>query len=366
MDISEARVKIEQIDEQMARLFEERMECAKAIAQYKQSNGLPVKDIAREISLIEKNSNYIKDPNLVGYYKNFLQNTIDVSCNYQDYVMQGMKVAYNGVPGAYAHIASTRLFPNCTSKNYKSFKDAYKSVENGENECAVLPIENSYAGEVGAVIDLMFSGSLYINSVLDMEISHNLLANKGCDLSKIKKVYSHQQALNQCSEIIAKYGWDTEECSSTANAAKLVSDLGRDDVAAIASVECADVYNLKVLEKSIQDSGNNTTRFAVFSQHQNMPKAGKKRLDENFILMFTVRNQPGSLTQALNIIGSHGYNMRSLRSRPLKGLQWNYYFYVEAEGDINNENGQEMLHELSIICAKLRLVGAYFASSRTE
>lgn len=364
MDISEARVKIEQIDEQMAHLFEERMQCAKAIAGYKQANGLPVKDLAREVSLIDKNSEYISDPELVGYYKNFLRSTIDISCNYQDYVMDGMKVAYNGVAGAYAHIASNRLFPNSKTKNYKSFKDAYKSVENGENECAVLPIENSYAGEVGAVIDLMFSGSLYINSVLDMEISHNLLAAKGTDISKIKKVYSHQQALNQCSEIISKYGWDTEECSSTANAAKLVSELGDDTIAAIASVEAGDVYGLDVLERSIQDSGNNTTRFAVFSKTQNMPKSNDKRLDENFILMFTVRNQPGSLTQALNIIGSHGYNMRSLRSRPLKGLQWNYYFYVEAEGAINNENGQSMLNELSVICAKLRLVGAYFANSR--
>lgn len=364
MDISEARVLIEEIDEQMAHLFEKRMQCAKAIAEYKQANGLPVKDLAREKNLIEKNCKYIEDPFMVGYYKNFLQSTIDVSCNYQDYIMEGMKVAYNGIEGAYAHIASMRLFPECKAKAYKSFRDAYKSVENGENDCAILPIENSYAGEVGAVIDLMFSGPLYINNVLDMEISHNLLVKKGTDISKIKKVMSHQQALQQCAGLISMYDWDTEECSSTANAAKKVSEMDDESVAAIASVEAAQAYGLEVLKKSVQDSGNNTTRFAAFSRTQNLPKSMQKRLDENFILVFTVRNAPGALTQALNIIGSHGYNMRSLRSRPLKGLQWNYYFYVEAEGDVNNENGQNMLHELSVICAKLRLIGAYYVNSR--
>lgn len=366
MDIKEARVKIEEIDKEMASLFEKRMECAKAIAEYKMENALPIKDIARETSLIERNCSYITDEIMVGYYKNFLRSTIDISCTYQEFIQQGMKVAYNGIEGAYAQIASSKLFPSAAANAYKSFYDAYKSVESGENDVAVLPIENSYAGEIGAVVDLMFNGSLYINNVYDMEISHNLLVKEGTDISEVKKVYSHQQALDQCARLIKEYGFVTEACSSTANAAKLVSEMNDPTVAAIASVEAGEAYGLTVLRSSVQDASNNTTRFAAFSRNQNIPKSSKKLQDENFILMFTVRNQPGALTQALNILGSHGYNMRSLRSRPLKGLQWNYYFYVEVEGNVGCENGEDMLRELSVVCGTLKLVGSYSVKNKEQ
>lgn len=366
MDIKEAREKIEIIDKEMAALFEQRMECAKAIAEFKMENALPIKDLARETSLINRNCSYISDPIMVGYYKNFLRSTIDISCVYQEYVQKGMRVAYNGIEGAYAQIASTKLYPGAMANAYKSFYDAYKSVETGENDVAVLPIENSYAGEIGAVIDLMFNGSLYINNVYDMEISHNLLVKEGTDISKIKKVYSHQQALDQCAGLIKEYGFMTEACSSTANAAKYVSELNDPTVAAIASVEAGEAYGLQVLRSSVQDASNNTTRFAAFSRSQNMPRSTQKFQDENFILMFTVRNQPGALTQALNILGSHGYNMRSLRSRPLKGLQWNYYFYVECEGNVGCDNGQDMLKELGVVCGTLKLIGSYYVKHKDE
>ena len=121
-----------------------------------------------------------------------------------------------------------------------------------------------------------------------------------------------------------------------------------------------------MLDRTINDVKNNTTRFAAFSRAQNRPTTPKKREDESFILVFTVRNEAGSLAQTLNIIGAHGFNMRSLRSRPMKELQWNYFFYIEAEGSIYNENGQDMLRELSAICAKLRLVGTYYTDLKTE
>ena len=120
---------------------------------------------------------------------------------------------------------------------------------------------------------------------------------------------------------------------------------------------------LRVLERGINTMRTNTTRFAALSRTQNQPETTKKREDENFVLVFTVQNDAGSLAQTLNIIGAHGYNMRTLRSRPMKGLSWKYFFYVEAEGCINNTNGREMLQELSATCAKLRLVGAYYANN---
>ena len=124
-----------------------------------------------------------------------------------------------------------------------------------------------------------------------------------------------------------------------------------------------EVFGLRVLERGINTMRTNTTRFAALSRTQNQPETTKKREDENFVLVFTVQNDAGSLAQTLNIIGAHGYNMRTLRSRPMKGLSWKYFFYVEAEGCINNTNGREMLQELSATCAKLRLVGAYYANN---
>ena len=149
-------------------------------------------------------------------------------------------------------------------------------------------------------------------------------------------------------------------------AAKHVKETGDPALAAIASDDTSTLFGLKVLDKSINDVKNNTTRFAAFSRAQNRPSSPKKREDENFILVFTVRNEAGSLAQTLNIIGAHGFNMRSLRSRPMKELQWNYFFYIEAEGNIYNENGQDMLRELGAVCAKLRLVGTYYSNLKTE
>ena len=212
-------------------------------------------------------------------------------------------------------------------------------------------------------MDLIFSGELYINQVIDVPIIHNLVACENATAETIKTVISHPQALSQCSEYIHRHGFETKAYSNTALAAKYVMESGDPTIAAIASEEAIAAFGLKVIESDINDSRNNTTRFASFSRSQNRPSSSGKRENENFIMVFTVQNEAGSLAKALNIIGIHGFNMRSLRSRPMKELQWNYYFYIEAEGNINTENGREMLQELSAICAKLKLIGSYYANN---
>lgn len=362
-DIKESRRIINEVDEQMARLFEKRMNACEQIALYKKENGLSVRDSEREEQVVCEGAKRIENPALVPYYKDFIRATIDVSCKYQSSLMRKMRVAYCGTEGAFAHIAAKKMYPDAEYVAFSNFRDTYEATEKGDCDCSVLPLENSYAGEVGEVMDLLFAGSLHVNQVVDVAIRHNLIAKEGVKIEDIKSVLSHPQALAQCENYVKKHGFETRSYSNTALAAKHVAESADCTVAAIASDETARIFGLCILETNINDNINNTTRFAAFSRTENVPVSLAKREDENFILAFTVQNQSGALASALNIIGAHNFNMRTLRSRPMKDLQWNYYFYIEAEGSIHTENGRDMLREISALCAKLKLVGSYFADN---
>ncbi|MDY3095047.1 MAG: prephenate dehydratase domain-containing protein, partial [Eubacteriales bacterium] len=173
-DILDARNEINEIDKQMAQLFQKRMEAVKDVAVYKKDNGLSVRDLSREAEVAKRNSKFVTDESLKPYYVDFIRNTIDVSCKYQESLLRNMTVAYCGVEGAFAHIAAKKMFPTATYKPCATFSEAYEGVEKGDYDCAVLPLENSYAGEVGEVMDLTFSGDLHINQVIEVPITHNL------------------------------------------------------------------------------------------------------------------------------------------------------------------------------------------------
>lgn len=355
----EAREIINEVDREMALLFRRRMEAVKMVAEYKIARGLPVLDAAREEQVISRNSEYLADADedLRAAYVKLLRETMAVSRNYQDRMMNGMKVAYSGVEGAFASIAIEKIFPTARRVAYGNFTDAYNAVINGECDAAVLPMENSQAGEVGSVTDLLFSGPLYINNTYDLAVTHDLLILPGANVKNIRRVVSHPQALSQCAKFIRSRGYDEIEYVNTALAAEYVAKLADPTVAAIASAEAAEKYGLEVAEHGINESAVNTTRFAVLSPVRNRASAG--HMDMRFIMAFTVRNEAGSLARAIEVIGKHGYNMQSLRSRPMKQLLWQYYFYVECEGDIDSENGRKMLEELSEYCDQLKIIGSY-------
>ena len=355
--LQDARQKINEIDKEMAALFESRMQAVKVIAEYKKERGLPIFDAAREQAVIEKNSAYIRDYDIRSYYVRFLQDEMAVSKQYQEHIISGARVAYSGIEGAYANIAAKKIFPYGRAISYPDFRAAYEAVERGDCDCCVLPIENSYAGEVGQVMDLMFQGSLYVNGIYTLRITHHLLGLEGATLSGVKTVVSHPQALAQCAEYIRSKGFETVEYANTAKAAKAVRDGGDVSVAAIASSETARLYGLSVLDHDINESATNSTRFAVFSRAQN--KQVNTTRDSRFMLMFTVKNEAGALAQALNVLSSYGFNMRALRSRPMKDLAWQYYFYIEAEGDETGSNGSDMLRHLSLHCDMLKVVGHF-------
>ena len=355
--LDDARLIIDEVDAKMAELFERRMRAAEMVAEYKKEHGLKILDAPREEEVVRRSSAYIEDTELREYYVNFLKNTMAVSRSYQDRLISGMRIAYSGTEGAFAHIAASRRFPTARKISYPTFEEAYAAVVSGECDAAVLPIENSSNGEVGQVTDLMFSGPLYINAVTELQISQDLIGIPGTRLEEVKEVVSHPQALGQCADYIKEHGFKATEYSNTALAAQMVRDEGDRSVAAIASEEAASIFGLEVIEKDINTEKTNTTRFAVFSRAEDKHKG--REMGVHTMLLFTVRNEAGALAKAIEIIGKHGFNMRALRSRPMKDLLWQYYFYVEAEGNINTEDGQIMMRELRDYCDRLRAVGTF-------
>ncbi len=354
-DLEKARQIIDEADREIARQFEKRMDAAAMVAAYKKERGLPILDVAREQIILERNRDRIENESYRPYYMHFMEATMAQSRAYQSRLMDGMRVAFSGVEGAFADIAASRIFPEAITVPHKDFKAAYDAVVNGECDCAVLPLENSYNGDVGAVMDLAFFGSLHINGMFDISIEQNLLAIKGTTMEEIKTVISHPQALGQCADYIREHSFDTIEAVNTAVAAKQVSEWGRHDVAAIASDEAAQKFGLKKLEARINQSSLNTTRFAVFSR---TPKNDSPR-DNRFILLFTVKNEAGSLGQAISVIGSHKFNLRALKSRPARDLIWSYYFYAEGEGNIASDDGKKMLEELRTCCDQVRVIASF-------
>ena len=357
-DLNNARLKINAIDKEMAKLFEERMKVSKEVAEYKMEHGLPIFDRIREEEVIKRNVELIEDENLKKYYVMFLKDLMNTSKSYQQELISGIRVGYTGVAGAFGYIAAKKMYKDAELISYSDFETCYKACEKGECDIVVLPIENSYAGDVGAVMDLTFSGSLYINRMIDLDVVHNLVGCKNATIDSVKTVYSHAQALAQCGDYLRKLEVEQVEYPNTAMAAEMVSMKNDPSIAAIASIETAELYNLDVLESNINVSRNNTTRFAAFSRVQNLPNKTAK-MGEHFILVFTVKNEAGALANTLNIIGSHGFNMRALRSRPMKELMWNYYFYIELDGNINTPDGSDMLRQISTMCDRLKLVGTY-------
>jgi chorismate mutase/prephenate dehydratase len=358
-ELEKIRSEINEIDAQMAELFERRMNACRDVAEYKRACALPISNPSREAEVIARGTAKINDEVLKEYYVSFMSDVMKTSRAYQSRLLQGIKVVYSGVEGAFGHIAAKRAFPDAQLSSSLDFSDAYHAVERGDYDCAVLPIENSYAGDVGAVMDLMFEGGLYVNRVVELEVVQNLIVKKGTSIDKIKTVISHPQALEQCADYIREHQWKAVSYSNTALAAKHIAEQNDETLAAIASAETADIFGLEILERGINSSRNNTTRFAVLSRAQHLPSPQSKPSDTHFILIFTTKNEAGALVQPLNIIGAHNYNMRNLRSRPVKSRAWSYYFFVEAEGNINTQNGRDMLTELSAICENLKLVGAY-------
>ena len=351
--LEQARRRIDAVDTQLAALFEQRMAAVLEVARYKQAHGLPIFDAAREAVVLEKSAARIQDPALRPYYRDHVQNLMDVAKQYEAEVLGQNRAAYQGVEGAFAHIALRALFPHAQAVSYPTWEDVFNAVERGDAAHGVVPFENSHAGDVSAVLDLCYNHpGLWVVDVYDLPISQNLLVLPGVQIGEIRQVYSHQQAIAQSETFLKQFRLPASPMPNTAMAAQFVAQTGDRSKAAIASRETAELYGLEVLVPDINTDGDNTTRFIVLSRQR--PTAGNR-----FSLLFTVDNKPGKLAEVIQIIGASGFNMESIKSRPMPHVPFEYYFYVELVGDPARDESAALLRQLDRICRTVRLLGVY-------
>lgn len=357
--LDDARKRINEIDAQMAELYEHRMQAVEDVIRYKVKNKMEVLDSGREHSVLDRNMALIKEEKYKESYRRLMEEILVLSKDYQKSVINSDLIGYQGVEGAFSHIASQHVFPYYPKKKYATFEDVCKAVEANEIAYGVIPFENSFTGEVGEVLDLIMRYHVYIQQIYDLKISQNLLGIKGATLQDIKQVYSKDQAIYQSKQFLEGRGYDLIPYPNTALAAEYVAGQQDKTKAAIAAKENAELYGLEILAADINTSEQNTTRFIVIGKH--LVKQGNR-----FSMIFTTKHEAGALVQAMEIIAKLGFNMESIKSRSMKDKPWEYYFYVEIDGSLEDAHAAELVEQLKEACDEVKLLGAYTKESRDE
>lgn len=360
--LQQARAEIDEIDAKMAALFEQRMQAVGQVAQYKARTGKQVFDPAREEIVLEKNTARVQNPELQPYYRAFLREALAVSRAYQHVLIGKDVAAYQGVEGAWSHIVLRQLFPFAKAQAYATWNDVVDAVEQGDAYCGVLPFENSNAGDVSAVLDLLYAHpGLKVANMCDLPIRQDLLALPGAQLSDIKTVVSHQQALAQSGPFLKQHHLATKAWGNTADAARYVAEQGDKTLAAIASAETAKLYGLQILTEGVNEDGDNTTRFIVIEKADAQQALVAAAPGQRLSMLFTVDHKPGRLARVIQIIGERGFNMETIKSRPLPHVQFEYYFYVQlvCPASAAADDSTALVSELENVCRTVRILGVF-------
>ena len=375
MNIKDARNNIDKIDSELADLLKKRMNISKEIAHYKQENVLPVFDKTREREILNRVADLSGDE-LANYIQVLFSTLFSVSRSYQNRILTSQSalktsienaiksaaqvfptravVACQGVEGAYSQVACDRLFSTPNIMYFNGFEGVFHAVDKGLCKYGVLPIENSTAGSVNEVYDLMKKNKFYIVRSIQMRIEHNLLAKKGAKLSDIKEIFSHDQAINQCSEFLKSLDIKVTVCENTAVAAKCVAESERCDIAALSSHDCAELYNLCVLSDNVMNNDNNFTRFICISKDLEIyPGADKVSL------MLWLPHRPGSLYGIISRLSALGINLTKLESRPMPGKNFEFMFYFDIDANVFSPDVVRLLCELDDELEQFVYLGSY-------
>ncbi|HHW46291.1 MAG TPA: prephenate dehydratase [Clostridiales bacterium] len=371
MNLQEIRKRIDQIDAQMVRLLTERLECSIQVAKIKKQTGQAIYHPEREqeiINYVKANAGDFGDAAAAIYlsileasrelqYNEFerqnpLINLIDAVSDVNP--KEVFKLACQGVEGAFSHSAALNRYPNAEYLFFDEFEEVFKAVESGTVERGLVPVENSSTGSVSEVYDLILKYRHYIVDAVDMSINQNLLACRGADLNTIKKVYSHPQAVKQCLEFIKDNSLEAVEAINTATAAKLVAEKNDPTIAAIGSAQAAKLYGLDIVRPCIQTIRNNSTRFIVISKTLSIPKDANK-----VSLVFSLPHVTGSLYRVLNRFALRGLNLTKIESRSAKRGGFEYLFYLDFAGNVNDIKVKKLLAALSEELEDFTFLGNY-------
>ena len=376
MELNEIRGRINELNEEMLALFMERMHLSEAVAAYKKEHNLPILDKTREreilAEMIQKGGAEYET-----YVYQFFNTLMNLSKARQSEILasdskvgavirkmveneeaifpkSGM-IACQGVEGANSQEATDRLFPHGSNLYVNTFEAVFQAVQSGLCKFGVLPIENRSNGSVRAVYELLQKYHFYVVRSTRQWIHHTLLVKPGTKLSDIKTIYSHQQAIGQCSQWLEKMkGVNVVPAGNTAIAAKMVADAAGNDCAAIASPRCAELYGLEILEDKIQDSDNNYTRFICISKEP-VRYEGANHIS----LIVSCANTPGSLYEMLSKPASLGINMIKLESCPIPGRNFEFVFFVELEASVKEPTVLPMIEDLERSCPEIWFLGNY-------
>lgn len=375
-ELEQLRGDIDAIDRQIVDLMKQRMETVAQVAEYKKANNIPVLDSGRERALLSKVGQEAGEE-LAEYIQSMYRAIMAASRSYENgklgrgsKVYDGIKkameetpqlfpqrpiVACQGIEGAYSQIACDRLFKAPSILYFQSFDHVFKAVESGMCQYGILPIENSTAGSVNAVYDLMIRHNFSIVRSARLKVSHNLLAKPGTKLEDIRDIYSHEQAISQCAGfLVGLKNVAVHVVENTAVAARMVAQSDRGDVAALSSRLCAEQYDLEIVRDNVQDQDNNYTRFICISKKPEIyPGADRTSL------MMTLPHKPGTLYNVLAKFYALNINLQKLESRPLPNREFEFMFYFDVEASVYAPELENLFRDLEAESEQLRYLGTY-------
>lgn len=372
MELKDYRAQIDAVDDEIVRLFQERMDIAANIAAFKKENGLPILQTAREREKLADVTGKARE-DMQSYLRVLYSLLFELSRTYQEkgtrtplydkiehaientprLFPRSATVACQGVEGAYSQLACEKLFATPSIQYFRNFEGVFSAIEAGFCQYGILPIENSTAGSVNRVYDLMIEHNFSIVRSTRLKIDHCLLAKP--DHTQIKEVFSHEQAINQCAGFLKSLGnVKITCCENTAVAAQTVALSDRKDIAALSSRMCAELYGLKVVQSSVQDEGNNHTRFLCISKDTEIyPGADKTSV------MMILPHKPGALYKVLARLYALGINLLKLESRPLPDRDFEFMFYLDLETSVYSEEFVQLMCEIGSICEEFKYLGSY-------
>lgn len=391
-DLSDIRNEIDAVDKEFMKLFEKRMELALKAAEYKKQNNIPILNKAREDEVIKKNVGRLQNKRFAKAGEEFLNNVISISRSLQARELFRVKkesineedkssrsveykgeaispkkkevqVVFQGVPGSFSEEALVEYFgEKVKTCCVEEFEDVFKALNEDEIDYGVLPIENSSTGGIVEVYDLLRKYDVYIVGERTIKANQNLIGIKGASKEDIKEVYSHPQGLKQSSEFLSKYAhWKQVPYKNTAVSVELIKNENCKEKAAIGSRRAAEIYGLDIIEPNIHFNENNDTRFIVIGK-----KLESQQNYNKISILLTLPHKVGSLYNILRIFKENHLNMVKIESRPLLGKSFEYFFYIDFEGNLNDEVTKEAITEIRNNSYDFKLIGNYKSHSVNE